>query len=1135
MKKIIALTLVLVPVLLVASYVHQTIERRSPKEQVVADTVVAKRPAVRSTFGVFVDDENAKKSPLHIVSMKASTDIRGTLATTTLEIVVYNPNDRILEGQFSFPVADGQTVSRFALDLNGKLRDAVVVDKSKARVTFEAIERRGVDPALLEWTRDNAFRTRIYPIMPRNTRRVLIAYEQDLSQGADGMQYTLPIAVDDTVDVFTWDVSVAAFGSTPQLSGNNTEQVSFSNRGRQFTSTVKRNKFLITHPFVIDVPVVPAAQVITVNDHSGEQYASIVVATPNVAATSAARVAPRSIAIAWDASLSGAKRDHQKELQFFAAYFDRNRNVEVNLHVFAHETILKKKFSVRDGRWVDLQKVLLGLTYDGATQLGIVPFSEFRTDLTFLVSDGLSTFGKSMPDMGTSPVMGLVASTFADVDVLRAICIGTGGSVFDLRVTSVKDVMASIFTTRLMLASVRVLDGAMEAVYPRASVEAGLCNTIVGKLKSAAATLELTYTLNGEEVSRKELVVNTAEHKVDGLTAARQWAQQEVASLAGNRRTNADAIMQLGLRFGVVTPGTSLLVLESLNDYMQYDIKPPASEPELVYQWNAWKKDHPKVAVQSADVRLAYLTSLVSSWKSWYLKPIVKKSTSDTVVANVSNAAIPRISGVSGIITGLVTGVDGKFVSGATVRVIGTTRGAVTKLDSRYIVQNVAAGRYPVRVTAVGYDTVTKEVDLSANETLDLNFTVISNGARLHIMDVSAQPEMVLSTSIGVASVAPDKMTKIARDNVASAITVKKGSGSPTIARSVSEDDVQRNPISVMDEVNAQTEGYGLEYGKAIGGIVNTTDRNPSTQSRATQIPTAPLVMHRDAWCKSMQASTKDSMYTWYLSSRDAFGKNVGFYLDVSDALREKGLNILALRVLTNLAELEGENHQMLRILARRLMQLDQPNYAVEVFKDVLTIRDEEPQSYRDLALALDAAGQHQKAVVMLYEMALQKWDGRFPEVELIALNEMNHIIGANSNLVDVSGIPEQLRYSVASDIRVVVDWDSDNCDIDLWVTEPTQEKCYYSHRNTRSGGRLSHDLTGGYGPEEYMLKTAPTGSYKVQANFYGDRQQRITGPTTIQVTVYRNYGSPTEQRQSTTVRLKRAAQVVDLATIKID
>ncbi|MBP7094361.1 MAG: hypothetical protein KBB72_09975, partial [Candidatus Kapabacteria bacterium] len=473
MKKLLALLIALAPVLLVASYVHTTIVR-SNKEPRKKDTTAVLRQPERTRFGVFVTNEMGQQTPLRISSMNATTDIRGTLATTTLEIVVYNPNDRTLEGQFSFPVSDGQTVSRFALDLNGKLRDAVVVDKSKARATFEAIERRGVDPALLEWTRDNAFRTRIYPIMPRSTRRILIAYEQDLTQGEDGLQYTLPIAVDDTVGTFKWDVSVAAFGMKPQLSGNSADSISFSNRGRTFVSTVSRTNFLITQPFVIDVPVVPAAHVVTVNEHGTETFASVVVASPNTTGPSTERPLARKVTIAWDASLSGARRNHEKELQFFDAYFAKNANVDVQLHVFAHETILDQRYVVNDGNWSELRNTLLNMTYDGATQLGAVPLSTFRSDLVFLVTDGVSTFGEHQPTIGTTPVVGLVTSAFADIDRLRALCEGTGGEVYDMRVTSIKDALSSVFTTRLMLESVKVVGGAMTSIYPQGMVDARL-------------------------------------------------------------------------------------------------------------------------------------------------------------------------------------------------------------------------------------------------------------------------------------------------------------------------------------------------------------------------------------------------------------------------------------------------------------------------------------------------------------------------------------------------------------------------------------------------------------------------------------------------------------------------------------
>ena len=66
----------------------------------------------------------------------------------------------------------------------------------------------------------------------------------------------------------------------------------------------------------------------------------------------------------------------------------------------------------------------------------------------------------------------------------------------------------------------------------------------------------------------------------------------------------------------------------------------------------------------------------------------------------------------------------------------------------------------------------------------------------------------------------------------------------------------------------------------------------------------------------------------------------------------------------------------------------------------------------------------------------------------------------------------------------MVLTWDADNTDIDLWVTDPNGEKAFYGNRLTYQGGRMSLDFTGGYGPEEFSLKHAKPGKYKVEAQY---------------------------------------------------
>jgi Ca-activated chloride channel homolog len=106
---------------------------------------------------------------------------------------------------------------------------------------------------------------------------------------------------------------------------------------------------------------------------------------------------------------------------------------------------------------------------------------------------------------------------------------------------------------------------------------------------------------------------------------------------------------------------------------------------------------------------------------------------------------------------------------------------------------------------------------------------------------------------------------------------------------------------------------------------------------------------------------------------------------------------------------------------------------------------------------------------------------------------------------------------------------------MDLWVIEPSGEKCFYSNASTTIGGRISEDFTGGYGPEEYAVLRAMAGEYQVKANFFGSRAQQLTGPTTVQATVVTDYGRPTEQRRALTIRLTAARDVVDIGAVAVD
>ncbi|TDM04940.1 MAG: hypothetical protein C4K60_21175 [Ideonella sp. MAG2] len=116
----------------------------------------------------------------------------------------------------------------------------------------------------------------------------------------------------------------------------------------------------------------------------------------------------------------------------------------------------------------------------------------------------------------------------------------------------------------------------------------------------------------------------------------------------------------------------------------------------------------------------------------------------------------------------------------------------------------------------------------------------------------------------------------------------------------------------------------------------------------------------------------------------------------------------------------------------------------------------------------------------------------------------------------------------------MVLRWDADNTDMDLHVVEPSGEEANFSHALTQQGGKVSADVTGGYGPEEYALRRPLPGIYKIRAKFYGHQQQTVSNATTVQAEVTTGFGTPQQQSRWLTLRLTGQGEVVDIGEVKV-
>ena len=195
---------------------------------------------------------------------------------------------------------------------------------------------------------------------------------------------------------------------------------------------------------------------------------------------------------------------------------------------------------------------------------------------------------------------------------------------------------------------------------------------------------------------------------------------------------------------------------------------------------------------------------------------------------------------------------------------------------------------------------------------------------------------------------------------------------------------------------------------------------------------------------------------------------------------------------------------------------------AYHLFRRVAEARPHEPQTYRAMAQALAAMNQTELALAYFEIPLAGQWDPRFGDLRtIVVLDYVRFLRGllakpGNDQLrgyasARLATLSQEAKLDRA-DVVVLITWNTDATDVDLHVIEPSGEECFYQHRSTRSGGELTQDVTQGYGPEMYVLRRAPQGTYNVFAHYFASNRNRASARTKVYVTLIENWGTPSEQ-----------------------
>ena len=891
------------------------------------------------TRAVKIESKNSSdRNALSVYEISRKTEIVGNYSSTTIEYMIENRTSRVLEGEFEFPLEDGESVAGYALDINGVMRPGVAVEKEKGRQVFEDVVRRNVDPALVEMTAGNNFRTRVYPISANGVRHIQVTVEKEVKGSSTPQKVYIQTQGRDTYFYFYQDAGVSRSGTV--------------------------------------------------------------------------RPDTRNVTVLFDVSNSAKNRDIEKEIDFLKKYSAALGNPKIKFVTFANSVV--DSFEIDFGKNArDAESKIRALNFDGATNLDVV--ANYFGNEVLLFSDGIDNWG-SMSNYSSGRHYGrvstIVSSLSASFGTMKKIAGINDGIYINLNEMDIGTAASKIFESPLRVVDVEY-DRGMEEVYPAVGtiVDGGV--SVAGILKSKTGRVKISLGRNGRVEQIVETVVSCipSQSVVESEKVSRLWAMQKIAELDMDYDLNRDEIMRLAKKYTIVTKDTSLIVLDSVQDYVRYGIEPPE---DLKAEYDRIVSRQSTSKTTDYGIPQEVYTKFEEFKKWWKKKPedfkkeVQKKKGDDGIGRPRTSATEFRFAG-----------------SGFSESVPNATAS--------------------MRASEAVEDFAWEE-------------------------DVEYELMMADSESVDYA------------DEAKGMSEVKRGSSAATVT---------------------------LQAWSSRSDYISVLKKTPKKQ-----------------------------MYEKYLELKKSYGASPAFFMEVSDYFVEENLLDYGIRILSNLAEMNLENTDVLRALGNKLVEHGQYAVAIRVFKKLTKLREGVPQFYRDLAMAYEKNGEYQNAVDALWHIASNRWDSRYSEIQQTALNDMNSIIARCMQKpgvrLDTSAIDRKLMENFDVDLRIVLTWNTDDCDIDLWVTDPNGEKCYYGHKETVLGGRMSRDFTQGYGPEEFCLKLAPGGKYKIECNYYGSHQQKLLQPVIVQAEVYTNFGRPNQEKQVMTLQLDDVKQTFFIGDVNV-
>ena len=1014
------------------------------------------------------------------------------IATTVVEMEFYNPKDQEVEAYQGFTLNRGQVITDFQLELNGKYREGSIEERWKARQAYSSIVGKRIDPAILQMDWSNHYSLNIYPVAARSSRKVKFTIVQMMAEENQKLSYLLPLNFQDTTTDFKLNISVNRPASIPNTNKGLLETRLFDLANEEASLSWQANNILLNKPISFSIGQFVNQPQFCINKNNGHTD-FLMRLYPDVPKYYAGKAT--SINVYWDVSLSGRDRNLSKEFDFLEKYISVNEISKMNIILFNHQVQGIIVFNPAKDNFSYIRNYLLTYKYAGATELGNLDFSNVLADAVLLFSDGVNSIGNNRPKLGAVRVSFITSTHRYDYGRYKEIVGNTGGSIINLNYTDIKNAVSKVDTSENFLFKYNAANVHLNESFP---VKLGSSILLSGSIEKAD-NLELLYG-NNVTLLKSENYFLPANERCDEDSYKKVQMLRKYDSLMYGYYNyyRWQSMIEFGLSEKVITPQTSYLVLERIEDYIKYKIAPPKELEEKCAEMNYVYRSEYRIKALKEFTEQEALESVVKDYNkriSWWSKdePLMDLNKPVPEQKNIEAAAnAPTYKGKSssGITTfqNIPTAGPSELKEVVVTSAFGIQRTARSSTSSvQYIsndrvntirqmdVNNALAGKVAgAQIRSQSYAKLGAETMIRLRGENGLG---VGSGV-LYVVD-----GMIMS---GSADINPDDIEdySILQGPAATALFGPDGT----------------NGAIVMTRKKAR-KGYPYSYyTKSEYKLKNAEDED---------------------YVQEMNQASDVDLWDTFLELEKDNKRNIRFYFEMANFFFEKKKYDKAQELMYNAIELSEGNTGGLKLAAYMYEKWKQFDKAIAVYKGILSNGENDLIVKRDLALAYFLDGNFETAVKTYYSIITDAEENNYSNaIRENALAEMNAVILLHKNEFNISYINPNLIKALPVDLRITVESNNGYMS-NSQIQEPDNAVCSSKNPVTKKGGRYTgnnyynyyhndHDIN------EYSIKKASTGSYRIKIDAYDYYYSQNEVPAFVRVIAFKNF-----QKENMQVEIK--------------